>query len=528
MLSEYFLNESLMALCSIENTSRLTGEILDSIHYVLSWYDKKTNMDDVKYSTRNKFELALYLSEKRTTEDSFDINETMEILANGKFSDLVPVIQSSISEVSDDNTEKYRKKIIRRRKLCELLTNKNDIQELMEKIDGGDFIDDDEIIDKWEDAIANSHDQMMSIKKTESLGDMKSLDLFNDDYSSVMQDLEKSIDSDDTLQTGISYFRNKLPAGGLEKRRLYLIGGSSGIGKSLLLNQLIVNAVKEGTFKENEEKSTYLYITGENLISESLVRFYCCLTGESNKTVIQKIMNNKYLNSYNNCEMTLKELEVLGIDPEQSQFSLKDDIEKALNNTGSNVIFQYVQARRTTVKDVESLIDLVANSCNLKGIFIDYLDLIISRHDFQDERIMLGEVSQAFKNFAVTYDVPVTTATQLNRQGYDAKASPSLIQMSESMKKIDPSDSVLFIQNSAPSEYEWPMGVGNNPKTCKKVRITWLKNRNGPVGETGHLVIPERIGNQDIFNFRIEDLPCSDDSVSPFDSIDSDLIIPTF
>jgi replicative DNA helicase len=523
MLSDFTLNEMISVLCKIPNDHQSTPDIVRSISGVLDWGNENLPKDRVTYQMKIKLDLAKYLCDKRLGDTRFSLQDSLESLRGGKFDDMVPVLEEELSRDTEGDYTLYQTKILNRFKLCQLLTTKKDIKVFIDSIDNECFLDDNELITKWESLLSDAYSDLMNIKKIESIQNTSSLNLSTDSYLSVMLDLEETVDNRDIVKTGFKYLEEKLPTGGLERKRFYLVGGSSGVGKSLFLNQLLVNAVKNSTYKnEDNKEDVFLYITAENLIGESLVRFYCSLTGEQNRSVLQKLRKNKFLRKYKNGSIDEQILRDMDINPESEMFDFSDSIKAFLSNTSTDVMFRYVPARRTTIRDIESLIDSVAVQKNLRGVFIDYLDLIVSRFDFPDERIMLGEVAQAFKNFAVTYNVPVVSATQLNREGYNTKVAPSLVQMSESMKKIDPADSVMFLQNCDDGQCMINGGAGTT-LLSKKIRITLLKNRNGPTGDTGFLAIPEKTADdfgRDVFNFTILDLPKMNDDTTAASSYD--------
>ena len=127
----------------------------------------------------------------------------------------------------------------------------------------------------------------------------------------------------------------------------------------------------------------------------------------------------------------------------------------------------YFKPRVTTLTDLRNIIDTAAQSKNLKVVYIDYLDLINS--EFRDLEIRLdqAEVSLGLKDFAVEYNIPVLTATQLNRMGYNRELGTTLSSMGESMKKVDYADSVLFMQEAEPNKFKKVV----NGKRCVFARI---------------------------------------------------------
>lgn len=490
MLTEYFLDETLKILCSAKSEHRHTKKLIENIGMILSWYKNAISESDFPMQLKGKFDVAYFLYEKRTIESKFSFDDFVENLSNGKYSDIVKFLYKSCNvEFEDEDIEKLFAKFLNKKQLITLMKDKDKLKKLILDVETENYTSEDEIISEWTNTIQDTYTKVQEVSQYNSLINISSLDLANDDFTSVMSDLKNTMTNTDIVDPGIPYLNKKLSSGGFEKRRLYLIGGPSGTGKSLCLNQLMVNAVKNN--KGTGEPDTFLYITAENLIGESLFRYYCSMT-ETPSSILQEYIASGKVKS----------------DPNFNK-DLKKDIADILQKKNANVIMKYVQAKRTTVKDVEAIIDEVKSNHNLKAVYIDYLDLFISRQDYHDERIMLGEVAQYFKNLAVAYAIPIITATQLNRSGYNPDGTPSLTQMSESMRKVDSSDVVMFLQpESIPTFYSNRYMVGFTP-----IKMTILKNRNGPVSYEGSATLGikmyrsiEDVDEAGVFDFTFTDI----------------------
>ena len=83
----------------------------------------------------------------------------------------------------------------------------------------------------------------------------------------------------------------------------------------------------------------------------------------------------------------------------------------------------------------------------LKGVYVDYLDLLRAGQVFDLHRLEMGQVTIDMKVAAVMQGIPWVTVTQLNRGAYDPKENLSLANMSESIKKVEHSDFVGILKN---------------------------------------------------------------------------------
>lgn len=485
MIGDYFLDQCLTACCSLKDESVQTKEIISSIYYILKWFKEESNLEkNFANIFKDKFDIVFFLSQYRSVNQNFDLREFLEKMQNGKYKEYIPKIEQRGIDLQEDDVKDLKEKILSKRKICELLKGKKEVQDLLNDIESGNFVSEEEIISKWESKLSGLYQNVMKINSAMNVEKVSKLNLVEDDYSPVLDKIRQSLNPEDTLKTGFKCIDDKLPAKGFEERRLYLIGGSSGVGKSVFLLNVLNNCLANNISCGDKLTNYYLYITAENLIDESLLRFYCCSTKRPVSSVLEKLR-------------------------EDEDFSFKQDLGMLQRRSNSVVMFYYVESERTKVQDIESLVSsAVTNSKTgrLKGVFLDYLDLISPNSMMvtsDNKRIAQGEVSQELKNIAVKYSVPLITATQLNRSGYDVKAEPSLTQMGESMLKINNSDFVLFIQNTQDSvaKYDTPYGQ----KYCQRVRMTILKNRNGSVGSTVQLIMPLKLNDKDIFSFNFEE-----------------------
>jgi replicative DNA helicase len=83
----------------------------------------------------------------------------------------------------------------------------------------------------------------------------------------------------------------------------------------------------------------------------------------------------------------------------------------------------------------------------IAGIFIDYLDLLTTDSPYDMYRLELAKLVLSLKSMAIHYNIPVITATQLNRTAYRVENPKDLgaDQLGESIKKIEHSDVVVVL-----------------------------------------------------------------------------------
>ena len=518
MITDYFITQCSSYCLYGKSNSKIKKEVYDSIEIIFNWILNEMPKDNDNFieNSKSKIELVYYLSRfKKVSTKEISKEEILGNLKSGKFKNLIEIV-STIPDLflSELEEEEFFKLLSRKKKICSLVKGKKNIKELLDDIESGNFVDEEEIISRWETNIVDLHSNLTKIKRIESTQKAASLNLLTDDYTPMLNMMRDNLDYKNSLKTGYEYLKKCLPSGGFERGRFYLIGGTSGAGKSTLLMNLICNAINLNSSIEKEQ--TFLYITAENLITETWARFFCCFLETPYVQLLKDIADDSEnvfandLSTENNEKVNLKYKEMMY------------QVKTKLKEHNINVIFEYVDPQCATISELDALISNAANNdeSNLRAVFIDYLDLFRTGKNL-DPRIEHGEVSQAFKNYALSYNVPVISATQLNREGYRPDVTPSLTQMGEAMLKVNNSDLVLFIQND-----KTPLGLTSVKGVItevKRLKLTLLKSRNGDTGDSAMFIMPKKQNEQSIFNYSIlESFDLADASQSLSDLLEED------
>jgi len=470
MLSEGFIDQALKALCNNKEFENLNiNTAIQQIKLITNIHFDVHGEPDVASSFNQKLAaLTFVIAYREKTNGSYDKDKLKESMAVGKYSDLLPVIAECLENppTHEEFFKDFQRNLTHRYRLSYALSNRN-ILETIKNLDAGDYDDAEELVMNWEGAIQELYNNIKDFRKLESLEDMTELDLANGDYTSILRRLTVTDEEGSTIPTGYRMLENALPAGGFERGRLYIIGGTSGVGKSALMINLMNNGVELFKAKETdkEKPDLHLYITAENLIHETLERYYCSLTNTSTETFKNKLSNDK-------------------------TFNIEKDIKSKLLKLNTNVMIKYI-SKRSSVQKIEDIIREHVGDYNIRSVYVDYLDLLTYSKTQDLRRLDLEDVTMALKNIAVEYDLPVITATQLNRAGYDRIGSADLTQMSESMGKVNNADLIVFLQRGQ-NEHSDEFINGANT-TCRLIRGTVVKNRNGPTGESCYFLSPEKL-----------------------------------
>jgi len=498
MINEFFIDSQLKTAISIfDNNISVSEEIeyfsilKNIIEYELKKLEK-INQKQVNQQYIDKLELIKILCDFRLEKGKlYNTIQFLDTLNAGKLKVWIEYLQNIQEFVDKPQFLESLRIVSNKLKIIKIFKNKDKFQKLIDEIDTGEHYTDESIVDTWEKVIFDNYQYLNDLNRFDILRSASSLDLIDDDYNNMVRNIANSLDSDIISKSGFETLDNSLVCGGFEGRRLYLIGGTSGCGKSMLLINLMVNSVKsKNNFKD--KPIVLLYISLENLIYETWCRFYCCLTNTPHKTFYNR-MKQELNSGEDNYELFSN--------------SLKKQVTDILKKSNSKVILKYLPPT-SSVLEIYKLVEETKNKYGyITAVYVDYLDLLSSTKSMNEYRFELGEISKTLKSLAIEYDVPLITVTQLNREGYNSEKGLNLTQMSESMLKVDCSDFVMFMQNIGEICRE------GNIK-YKGIRAKILKQRNGPSGIEFTLGYPLTMNNKFIFDFSIVELSPQEERIS--------------
>lgn len=223
------------------------------------------------------------------------------------------------------------------------------------------------------------------------------------------------------LRTGMQGL-NELLGGGFESGRLYVFFGLPGEGKSSTLLDLMYQLKRyNNDYKTKDPTKTpcIVMLTMENTIVESIERLFGMAC----------IKNNSMT------EYSLEEVMRM----------LRDEGELRLDmGSPIDLVIKYKPTNSVDTTYLYTLVDdLEDQGMECIALFQDYIGRIRSTERYSDTRLEYGCVTDEFKTFAENKDIPVITASQLNRD-----ASKHI----DEGRKSNKSDLVRFIGRSNISE----------------------------------------------------------------------------
>lgn len=492
------ITESLLNLCCKACVST-NPKVSEATHNNICKMLHSVKEKDIPIESRDKFNLCKAMNRLSVSRVDRDIILD-NIRSAGRFNQLNSIIdQLDKSEMDDDQCDKLNDWLIKKIQLKTIVDKLPNIEQFIEKFQSNSFDDSDGLIDEWGNMISSVNASFLNYKRQSTSTNIREIDLFSDPYDAIIKQIKDSYSGENSISTGFTQLDSYMN-GGFEPKRLYIFGGASGDGKSVLLNNFLVNAVNSPKNTNFERKNIYIYFTLENLIDESVVRMYCCL----NDLEVGDFMKH--------------------YDKHKVQIMTRTKAWQLDNN--SVVVMAYMPPTMTSVSDLTSYVDLVKsrydNVGNVKAVYVDYLDLLRSGQTFDMHRLELGQVTIDMKVAAVLTDVPLITVTQLNKGGYNDSEIPSLTNIGESMKKVEHSDFVGTIRalkdkESIEKEFQDNNISGNKINAIDysidsetPVKIAILKNRSGPKNKI--VTLKARYNRFKLYDCGKSDTPTFDDA----------------
>lgn len=448
MLTETLLNSCFSIVLNkndkVKRSKALYRDILD----ILNFFKRKKTIE-IPVTIQTKFECLEKICnmklENKTTENIID-----SISFGKKYKDLEDFLELKINEDVHENVIIDNVKQLRlRKRLNSLFSNYDQLKNFIDSYNEGNFESIDDLVLDYETIIKQLYTNMMESTRDVYIEASSSLDFMEDDFSSVIELIQKKYQKVNTTPTGFSIFDSDvLTNAGFEPSRLYIFGGGSGAGKSTLLNNFIINCATSRTFAERNNKldsknkiqNVFIYITLENTIEESLLRTYQCMSGKTLNQVLSGINNG---------------------------LNIKQEITNTLDKTNSTIIMKYFSPMSASTIDIMMEVDNIINQYgreSIKGLYIDYMDLLRTDMKFDLYRIELGYITLSLKTLAVQYNIPVVTVTQLGRAIYSIQESKdlNLDLMSESIKKVEHADFVALMSKDSVDDNLVHMRIGKN------------------------------------------------------------------
>lgn len=283
-----------------------------------------------------------------------------------------------------------------------------------------------ETVDEFKQTIKEINSTMRAIESNASYDIKFSLkdEVFDDCIRTVY---DKVTSPSNKLITGLTGI-NELLGGGFESKRVYSLFGLPSEGKSITLLDFAYQIKKYNPgyiCKDPTKKPCVVYFTLENTIDETVVRL-CEMVGiggtigdYSVDELIQKLKTEGglYVNSASPIDFVIRYAPGMSVDTD----------------------YLYIISEELEDDGYEPII-----------FIIDYIKRIKSTLDNSDSRIWLGNVINEFKVFASIKDIPVVTASQLNRDAtrhIDESRKTNKNELVRMLGRSQIGESMLILEN---------------------------------------------------------------------------------
>lgn len=446
MITDSFIDSCFSLLlnkkCKIKRTKALYRDILEILDF-----SEKRDSYEIPVDIKNKLDclkkITSMLLEDKTIEsikDSISLSE--------KFKEHISLLDlKSNEDITEAAFQDYIRQIRIRKKISALFENYDDLNDVLNSIKDGSFDSIDDLVEDYEVTIKKLYSNMMEAQRTVTIEAAASLDLVDDDYTHVIEMIQKKYEKVNKTSTGFTLL-DEIMLGGYEPSRLYIWGGGSGAGKSTMLNNTIVKSATMDPkmypalkpVKPGEISKVYIYVTMENTIEESLMRTYQPQFNKTSQEMLQDISSGINIKKYLTDELLL---------------------------CGSTIVMKYFPAMSVSSLDLMGVVDDVIDRYgkdSIAGLYIDYLDLLKTDTKYDMYRLELGHITLSLKTLAVQYNIPVITGSQLGRRVYSIQNSNelNLDQMSESIKKVEHADFVALLAKDGTDNSKVYGKIGKN------------------------------------------------------------------
>lgn len=421
LITESFIN-TCFSLIFCKTNVRKNRNLYSDIIEILNINDK--NSIDLPILLKNKIECLNKICNLKL-ENKTDDNIIDSLSLSDKYKNIIPTLELKRNDELNENIILDLVKQVRlRKKLNFLLSNYNNLYNVLNTIRDNNFDSIDDIINDYENIIKKSYSNIIEQNRDVNIEAISSIDLTKDDFNPLLNKIVEKYDRKNTIPSGYDLLDNYILNSGFEKGRIYITCGTAGSGKSTLLINLMINAARNQFLINNSNnKKIFLYVTLENTVEESFMRLYQCLFNKTTQEILQDIQN-------------------------------KVDIQKMIcdefNKNNSTIILKYFKPEITTVSDIRVVIDEIINEYgkeNIQSLYLDYLDMLAADNKTDNRWQDIGSVCLSLKLLSSEYNISIISPSHLERSSYsvDNIDKLSLANVGKSLLKVENSDSIIFM-----------------------------------------------------------------------------------
>lgn len=329
----------------------------------------------------------------------------------------------------------------------ELKNSMDQIENLKYEIDNNNVVALD-ILRSYKESLTDSYEKINNLAILENnKQEFESFmfddeDSFNQVNSKIFNALEKSFFF---YKTGYELIDDSIY--GIDSTSMNLITGPTNHAKSILMLNLLKNMIEQN-HNNFDTRDIFIHIT----LEDDLVKLYKrigSIFGNNNQKVIRL-----YLESLS--EIIREEKKKLKPDKR-----ILSQISSQLNNFNKGVVKQYsdickiklIQANEETFSSrniINEIDSLKAKNYNVKAIFIDYMDVMVSAdskyNSGENDYNKHGQILHEMRAITKTRKIPIVTITQNKRLSEDGTVELNNSLIGDSFKKARYADSIIQIR----------------------------------------------------------------------------------
>ncbi len=436
MITESFLNSCYTLVlnkhCKIKKTPGFYRDVTE----VLNFYQNKES-GDIPLALQNKVKLLRKVIEmKLGGKKTATVIDSLFGLSK-KYSDYQSFVESVVEDKIDPETFlDIIHQVRMRKKIKALFENYDDLSDVLGLIRDGSFDSLDDLVGTYETTIKMLYQNLMDNQRQMTMESTTSLDFVNDDYEAAVDQIKKKYLDGSRTSTGFKSLDGFFN-GGWTPSRLHILAGTSGAGKSTFMTICIAKSAqaKNGPPRRNVKdlhnktdiQHVYVYITMENTADETLMRIYQDVMSMTEDDLLDKLRSG---------DLNAK--------------IMKQHINDKIKPHAATLVMKYFPGMSISPVDIMGVIDEIEaefGKGTIAGVFVDYLDLLIADSQYDLYRLELAKITLSLKSIAIQYNIPIITATQLNRPAYRVESAKELgaDNMGESIKKVEHSDVIVVM-----------------------------------------------------------------------------------
>lgn len=374
----------------LQNNSTLRMEHIVNLRKLLSIIDYSTYENDPEKTKRVNF---LFRALEARLDNNINDRDIILTYVNGGLTYPIDFLDYNRIDLSKDEIF-YIHNLVSETLQYQFIYNKvDDLQDICTRFKTSDFQTRGRIVNEFESIVDDLKNNFRRAKVNDNSVDM-SFSLQEGTFENVVKDTYNMITNPSRrLMTGMQGL-NEMIGGGFESGRVYMLLGTSGVGKSITLLNLIIQMKRFNTHiktKDPTKKPCIVLLTMENTVVETITRLFDLV-----------IENSRGMANYSLDE-------VIHLLRTQGELVVND-------SSPIDIVIRYKANKSVDTSYLYSLCDdLEDEGYEAVCLVQDHVKRIRSIYGNSDLRLELGDIVNEFKVFAAFKDIPVITNSHLNR-----------------------------------------------------------------------------------------------------------------